>query len=192
MTKLIRQINSNLENFKKLTCSIKIKEGVFDITNGFHPTSNKYPGVYGMSNYLDEIDKNNNSFNRKAEITKELKNGGMIVLSSDINNEDVENKEIGTEYQRTFGQSYITSTIENYLNEKHLREVGFTIGKDFSGRYVTKNAKFDENSFTIDLANIDSNVLVDIASDLAHNFCQTEVLVKDFNKNRTYFVNGKR
>lgn len=190
--KYVTVLNNNIENFKKLTSSIKVREGVFDITNCFHPTSNKYPGVYGMGLYLKEIKKNNNSFKRLSKITDTIQNGGMIVLSSDINNEETDKQQEGTEYQRSFGESYITNTIENYLTEKNLQGVGYTIGKGFSGRYVTPNASFDENSFTIDMADIDSDKLIDIASDLAHNFHQTAVLVRDYNKNKTYFVNGER
>lgn len=188
----IKVLNSNIENFKKLTASVKLRSGVYDITNCFHPTSNKYPGVYGMSTYLKEIENNNNSFKRFSKITDTIENGGMIVLSSDINNEEADNKQDGTQYQRSFGESYITNTIENYLTEKNLRGIGYTIGKEFSGRYVTKGATFDEHSFTVDIADIDTDKLVDIASDLAHNFHQTAVLVRDYNKNKTYFVNGER
>jgi hypothetical protein len=190
--------NNNQEQFNELISGIVINSNVKDITACFHPNDIKeFPGVYAMHSYNEAVKKNNNSFNRVSKITQEVNNGGMIVLSSDINvigdNEDnKDNKAEGTNYQRSFGKEYISSTIDNYISEKNLDGIGHTIGKNFSGRYVKNGQVYDENSFTIDLADIDSKTLLDIAADLAHNFQQKEVLVRDFNVNKTYFVDGNR
>lgn len=189
------KLKSNQEKFNQLTSGKFIKPGVKDITACFHPDNSKeYPGVYAMHSYVEAVKNNNKCFNRVSKITQEIGNGGMIVLSSDINatGEDEEQKQKGTEYQQSFGAEYISNTIDNYINEKGLEGVGHTIGKNFSGRYVTNGIVYDENSFTIDLAGIDTDTLLDIAADLAHNFYQKEVLVRDFNNNKTYFVDGNR
>ena len=187
--------NKNQVQFDTLTSGIKINKNIKDVTHCFNPDNLKqFPGVYGMHSYMNAVNKNNNSFNRTSKITQEIQNGGMIVLSSDINvvNEDDDASYSGTTYQRTFGESYISNTIDNYIQETGLDGVGHTIGKDFSGRYVSDGLIFDENSFTVDIAGVTSDVLMDIAADLAHNFQQKEVLVRDFNENKTYLVNGIR
>jgi hypothetical protein len=50
---------------------------------------------------------------------------------------------------------------------------------------------FNEKSFTIDIAGVDSDALILMASEICREFKQDTVMVRDFNKNGTkvYFVN---
>jgi hypothetical protein len=69
---------------------------------------------------------------------------------------------------------------------------GYTLGKNFKGSYTGKNGiPFNEKSFTIYIAGVDSNALILIASEFCREFKQETVMVRDFNKNATkvYFVN---
>lgn len=71
---------------------------------------------------------------------------------------------------------------------------GYTVGKNFRGSYTSKNGMvFNEKSYTIDIAGIDSDALKLIASEICREFKQETVMVRDFNDGATkvYFVNDK-
>lgn len=69
---------------------------------------------------------------------------------------------------------------------------GYTMCKNFRGSYTGKNGiTFDEKSFTIDIAGVDSDALKLMATEICREFKQEVVMVRDFNDNATkvYFVN---
>ena len=69
--------------------------------------------------------------------------------------------------------------------------VGWKIGKCLHGRYIAKNGKaFGENSLSIDLVGINTDKLLKIATKLCNLFTQESVLIKDYNTQKVYFVNG--
>lgn len=191
----VEQIKANQEGFKKFIKGKKVTENVIDITACFHPKNPKsYPGAYGMMAYASEVRKNNSMF-KFADRIGDLAMGGMIVFASTVNavdGIDDEMKALLSEYQESFGDSYFRETIDSYRQEKNLDGIGYTLGKNFAGRYVTGDDQFDDNSFTVDIAGVDSETLQGIAEDLCHNFSQESVLVRDYNENKTYLVNGNR
>ena len=198
MEQIRTKIDENQKKFEELKRGTKVKDGIFNITASFHPNNPSYfPGVYGMHLYTAQVKENNKKFTRHADKVMDFENnGGMIVLSTDVNavyGIDSEMKSLITEYQRSFGEGYVSETIETYKNETNGDPVGFTIGSGFSGRYVSEDGHiYDENSITIDISGVDSETLQHIAEDLCHNFTQETVLVKDFNNMQTYLVNGNR
>jgi len=93
--------------------------------------------------------------------------GGVIIFSTDLN-----------------------STLIRFLDKYELP--GYTVGKNFKGSYIGKNGlSFNEKSFTIDIAGVDSDALVLMATEICREFKQETVMVRDFNKNKSkvYFVN---
>lgn len=67
---------------------------------------------------------------------------------------------------------------------------GLSIGKLFKGRYISPETGkvYDEKSFTIEVAGISSERLMEFATQLARDFAQMEVLVKDANSGEVYFA----
>ena len=127
--------------------------------------------------------------------------GGIIIFSTDLNS-TLDNAKTFDDKVRFFFDSK-WKTFLNRLNvNDRLRKIllnkyelpGYTIGKNFKGSYTGKNGiPFNEKSFTIDIAGVDSDALILIASEICREFKQETVMVRDFNKNATkvYFVNDK-
>lgn len=133
-------------------------------------------------------------------VDSELENpGGTIIFSTDLNS-TLANAEGFFDKVRFFFQSK-WETFLNRLNvSTRLKEIllkkyklpGYTMGKNFRGSYTGKNGiTFDEKSFTIDIAGVDSDALKLMATEICREFKQEVVMVRDFNDNATkvYFVN---
>lgn len=195
MTDTLTKIVGNQQGYDKFIKGKMVKENVVDITACFHPNNPKsYPGSYGMLAYAQQVKKNNSMF-KFADRVGDLAMGGMIVFASTVNavdGIDDEMKALLSEYQESFGAGYFRETVDSYRQEKGLEGIGYTLGHGFSGRYVNGDDQFDDNSFTVDIAGVDSETLQGIAEDLCHNFSQQSVLVRDYNENKTYLVNGNR
>jgi hypothetical protein len=66
---------------------------------------------------------------------------------------------------------------------------GVTIGNFVKGRYVAKNGSlYDETSLSVEIIGITSDVLNKVAEELAKEFKQETVLVKNYNDNKIYLV----
>jgi len=133
-------------------------------------------------------------------VDSELENpGGTIIFSTDLNS-TLASAEGFVDKVRFFFQSK-WETFLNRLNvSSRLKEIllkkyklpGYTMGKNFRGSYTGKNGiTFDEKSFTIDIAGVDSDALKLMATEICREFKQEVVMVRDFNDNATkvYFVN---
>lgn len=133
-------------------------------------------------------------------VDSELENpGGTIIFSTDLNS-TLANAEGFFDKVRFFFQSK-WETFLNRLNvSTRFKEIllkkyklpGYTMGKNFRGSYTGKNGiTFDEKSFTIDIAGVDSDALKLMATEICREFKQEVVMVRDFNDNATkvYFVN---
>jgi len=118
--------------------------------------------------------------------------GGVITLSTDIN--------------ATAGASVIAkvkawahtmynriTSVGRIKNAVYSADVGgMTIGRFFRGIYKSRSGKkFDENSLSVEILYIDTKTLESIATDLAKEFNQETVLVKDYNTNEMYFADQK-
>ena len=160
------------------------------------PISEK--GSYSVSRYLDK----NYSYNPKYVIKasegiqwepEEHTKGGIITFSTDVNSkEQSENTFINWIKQKA-------STIKNrVLKNKKIDKiaqnhdlVGWTVGKYLRGRYTGKNGKvYDENSVSLEIIGVDSDILLDIAEELCIDFIQESVLVKDYNTGKIFFVDA--
>jgi|694.fasta_scaffold138071_2 hypothetical protein len=146
-----------------------------------------HPNQYGLSDYR----------------------GGMIIFSTEVNSLDVsENKiynflmkKIKSLKNRLFSKSKLSKVINTFNStEKKLGDsvvddyIGaFSIGNFFSGRYIGDNEKvFDESSLSIEINGISTNGLMYLAEEIAKEFDQETVLVKDLNVNKIYLMNQER
>lgn len=118
--------------------------------------------------------------------------GGVITLSTDINataSAGVVSKIKAwgrTMFNRITGVGRIKNAVYSGGGG------GMTIGRFFRGVYKSKSGKkFDENSLSVEVLYIDSKTLENIATDLAKEFNQETVLVKDYNTGEMYFADQK-
>jgi|LakMenEpi03Aug12_release.lakeMendotaPanAssembly.Ray.scaffolds.fasta_scaffold527057_2 hypothetical protein len=125
------------------------------------------------------------------------KPGGIILFSTDLNSTLGKAETFGEKVKFFFGSKFKTffnrlnvdDRIKNILLDKY-KQIGYTIGKNFRGAYKSKNGlTFNEKSFTIEIAGIDSDLLVLIATEICREFKQEAVMVRDFNRNKVLFVN---
>lgn len=131
--------------------------------------------------------------------------GGIIVFSTDVNSVQLSNsklknwikQKLKTMKQRLFSKPMITKLLQNhnkdFPDKDDPNRVGsFSIGNFFSGRYIDDhNNVYNENSTSIELNGITSDALFVIAEEIANEFYQETVLVKDLNKNKIFLVDGK-
>ena len=121
--------------------------------------------------------------------------GGIIVFSVEVN-------AIGMSKNRLvnwFQQKY--QTIKNIISkDKKIDKVilaydeiyGVTIGNFTKGRYKAKNGTtYDEKSLSVEIIGISEETLNKVAANLARDFNQETVLVKNYQTNKIYLVNQK-
>ena len=66
---------------------------------------------------------------------------------------------------------------------------GVTIGNFVKGRYKAKDGSlYDESSLSVEIVGITSDVLNKVAEELAQEFKQETVLVKNYDENKIYLV----
>ena len=126
-----------------------------------------------------------------------VNSGGVIIFSTDLNStlgkaETFEDKVkffFDSKWKTFLNRLNVSGRLKKILLDKY-EQPGYTVGRNFRGAYKSKNGiTFNEKSFTIDIAGIDSDALVLIASEICREFKQETVMVRDFNKNKVLFVN---
>lgn len=93
----------------------------------------------------------------------------------------------------TINQIRTNSKIDSIIGKnQNIKEAGFSIGNYFiGGCYRAKRGEiFDEKSATLEITGISSEILEKVASQIAREFHQDSVLVKDFETNDIYFVDS--
>jgi len=127
--------------------------------------------------------------------------GGIIIFSTDLN-ATLESAETLFERIRFFFKSKwktflnrlnVTDRLKHILLDKY-KQPGYTVGHAFRGSYKGRNGiVFNEKSYTVELAGIESDILQLIATEICREFGQETVMVRDFNGNnvQVYFVNQK-
>lgn len=118
--------------------------------------------------------------------------GGIIVFSEEVNAIELsDNKLINWLKQKTKtaeNKLFYKKKIDTIANKYSL--VGWTVGKFLDGRYTAKNGKqFGEQSLSVEIVGVTVDTLIDIATDLAREFIQETVLVKDYSGGKIMFVN---
>lgn len=120
------------------------------------------------------------------------KKGGVIVFSTDVNALDISSNAVLNKIKQIvtsiLNKTFVKSKVSKIMN-KHDDVFGFTIGKFVKGRYKAEDGSiYDENSTSVEIIGIDSEVLLKISEDIAKEFQQETVLVKDYQKNSIYLA----
>jgi hypothetical protein len=151
------------------------------------------------------IDRNNDAsakttyidLGNETELTEEISyefedKGGIIVFSVNVNAVQLSSNKLinfiknsfETAKNKIFKDKKINKVLSNY-DEVY----GVTIGNYVKGRYKSDSGNlFDESSLSIEIIGIKPDVLNRVAEDLAKEFQQETVLVKDYTSNRIYLV----
>lgn len=126
----------------------------------------------------------------------ELKPGGMIVMSTDVNvSEDkasLINKAksfMKTWYNRIMRTQKVDDRLTSLIREKGL-ETGWSMGNLFKGRYLSPKSKetYNEKSFAIDIRGVDFQFVKEAGRRLGKEFGQESVLLVDHSNGRTFLL----
>jgi hypothetical protein len=134
---------------------------------------------------------------RDTELTEEISykfedKGGIIVFSVNVNAVQLSTNKVVRVIKNaleTFKNKLFKDRKINKVISQHADVYGVTIGRYVQGRYKSDNGSmYDESSLSIEIIGITSDVLNKVAEDLAKEFLQETVLVKDYASNRIYLV----
>ena len=126
----------------------------------------------------------------------ELKPGGMVVMSTDVNATVSKSSLVGkvkgflrTWYNRLFRTHKVDEEMSKMVQEKGL-ETGWSIGNLFSGRYYSPDKKqtFNEQSMAIDIRGVDFDFVKEAGKRLGFDFGQESVLLVDHSNGRTLMM----
>jgi hypothetical protein len=122
--------------------------------------------------------------------------GGIIVFSTDVNAVKVSKSKLvswfKSKYETFYNRLMKNKKLSNIITSKFSKDIGsFTIGNFFKGRYVENGKTFDEKSTSIEILGVPSEVLVRLATEIARNFNQSTVLLKDKNTNKNILIDKK-
>lgn len=190
-----RFITKKFENFVNENISLFLSENGFEILNLYDAENiNNFSSSLKLNSVLPK--------HLYEDVQYVFDNpGGIIIFSTDLN------ATLGkAETFKDKVKYFFTSKWKTFLNRlkanKRLNDLllnkfelgGFTVGNSFKGSYKAKNGlQFNENSYTVEIAGVDSETLKLIASELCREFKQETVLVRDFNETpmKVYLVNDK-
>ena len=156
-------------------------------TNGFS---------ISINNDKDKININISSDGQITESTDDEyipeHKGGIITFSTEINAIKLsKNSMVNWIKQKGYSliQKYCKSKILNKIAKKHEEVYEFSIGNFVKGNYKAKNGDiYSEDSLSIEIIGINSEILKKVAKDIKIEFKQESVLVKDYNHNKIYFL----
>jgi len=133
--------------------------------------------------------------------------GGMIIFATSVN-ATIDNIE-PNKFKAFFKKLYY-SVMNHISKDKMLIDLikkwnrefgpnaenligGFSLGKFFKGKYIDPKTEqlYNDTSTSIELDGIPSELLLLFAIEVCKAFKQQDVLVKDFNTNKIFFVNAK-
>ena len=170
---------------------------------------NKMNGSFNEALKMNGFSVNNNTnsqkdyiFMNKDGIIKEAidfefeKKGGIIVFSTDVNTLDYSDNEFINKVKQVMTSimnKVFTKKKVSKVMKKHDKVYGFTIGKFVKGRYKAKDGSiYDENSTSVEIIGIDSDTLLSVAEDIAAEFNQETVLVKDYQQDKIYLADSNK
>ncbi len=192
--------NKNQEAFKKIFGPYQVTNKTRDFTKCFHPEGKLgFQGIWSMGGW-EKLSKQNAQAFKKHNFTQEQENkGGMIVFPQEIKNllncEDKEKAEEALnslhKEQKEFAKQLYSSSLLYNFTQKH-KGTEYFFGRGFLGKFPSyTNYFFDKNSLTLEISRVTSEDLIKLAEDIADIFFQEILVVKDYNNDKIYLVNGR-
>jgi hypothetical protein len=182
-----------------------------DKVKNFDSSKKTYEQI-GASSLMEGLKLNGFSINKKhdpdaqtfyiqpnveSELNEEIDSefedkGGVIVFSVNVNAVELSKNKlvrfIKNQFETATNILFKTDKINKVI--KNNPEIfGVTIGNFVKGRYKAKDGSlYDESSLSIEIVGITSDVLNKVAEELAQEFKQETVLVKNYDENKIYLV----
>lgn len=118
--------------------------------------------------------------------------GGIVVFSVNVNAVQLSTNKVVRVVKNaleTFKNKLFKDRKINKVLSKYDEVFGVSMGNFVKGRYKSENGSmYDESSLSVEIIGITTEVLNRIAEDLAKEFRQETVLVKNYDDNRIYLV----
>jgi hypothetical protein len=157
--------------------------------NGF--SINKSNDVNANIHYF-KFDEDEETINEDYSIDFFSDKGGIITFSTDVNAIKTSTNKLINYIKNKIKTIYNRLTANKKMNKvllKHESIYGVTIGNFVRGRYKAEDGTlYDEKSLSIEIIGITPEVLNLVAEDLAREFSQESVLVKNYETNKIYLV----
>jgi hypothetical protein len=85
----------------------------------------------------------------------------------------------------------VRGRLKNILVAKNIQSE-YTLSRNLFSAHKSKHGiTLYKKSYTMTIESVDSDVLILIATEICKEFKQETVMVRDFNKNKVYFINNK-
>lgn len=114
--------------------------------------------------------------------------GGVIVFSTDVNALDVSKSKIKNymkgKYRTIINRVFYGKKVSDIITKKFSEIGAFSIGNAFRGRYVSDGKVYNEKSVSLEVLGIPT----DVAAQIAKDFSQESVLLKDYNTGRNLLI----
>jgi hypothetical protein len=125
---------------------------------------------------------------------------GLITFSTDLNFTLVEAETFIDKVKFFFDSNW-----KAFLNRQNVRgrlkkisvdnniKSEYTLSRNLFSAHKSKNGiTLYKKPYTMTVESVDSDVLILIATEICKEFKQETVMVRDFNKNKVYFINDKQ
>ena len=124
---------------------------------------------------------------------------GLITFSTDLNFTLVKAETFIDKVKLIFDSNWkaflnrqnVRGRLKNILVDKNIQSE-YTLSRNLHSAHKSKNGiTLYKKSYSMTIESVDSDVLILIATEICKEFKQATVMVRDFNKNKVYFINDK-
>lgn len=167
----------------------------FNESKGAYNQDRYFSSILNEQIYVDEVIYSEKLVDESVEMLPAEYKGGIITFSTVMNSTQLSNNKI-----INFLKQKLVTIVNSVSSMKKIDKVaskfdlqGWTVTKGLHGKYIDRKTGtiFDEKSISIELVGITQDVLLDVAENLCNEFKQQCVLVKSYENNDIWFVNGK-
>ena len=125
---------------------------------------------------------------------------GLITFSTDLNFTLVEAETFIDKVKFFFDSNWkaflnrqnVKGRLKNILVDNNIQSE-YTLSRNLFSAHKSKNGiTLYKKSYSMTIEGVDSDVLILIATEICKEFKQETVMVRDFNKNKVYFINDKQ
>jgi hypothetical protein len=124
---------------------------------------------------------------------------GLITFSTDYNFSLVKAETIIDKVKFFFDSNWkvflnrqnVRGRLKKILVDKNIQSE-YTLSRNLFSAHKSKNGiTLYKKSYSVTIEGVNSDVLILIATEICKEFKQATVMVRDFNKNKVYFINDK-